>query len=239
MRASAYVICATPRSGSTLLCDLLATSGVAGRPHSYFRAEDIDEWADGWGVEGQADLQDPAFDRAYVCAMAKAGRAGTDVFGLRLMPASLKDATRRLGTALGQEGDLPTLLGRAFGPTRYIHLSRDDRAAQAASLLRAQQSGLWHVSPDGSERERTAPMRAAPIDAEALAVAQKGLAADDRAWERFFAAHAIAPLRLTYERLAADPHAELATVLAALGLDPTHAANARIMTRKMASGANP
>jgi trehalose 2-sulfotransferase len=31
-----YVVCATPRSGSTLLCALLAGTGVAGRPEEYF-----------------------------------------------------------------------------------------------------------------------------------------------------------------------------------------------------------
>ena len=32
-----YLICATPRSGSTLLCDLLTATGVAGRPEEYFQ----------------------------------------------------------------------------------------------------------------------------------------------------------------------------------------------------------
>ena len=31
-----YVVCATPRSGSTLLCALLAGTGVAGNPEEYF-----------------------------------------------------------------------------------------------------------------------------------------------------------------------------------------------------------
>jgi len=29
-----YVVCATPRSGSTLLCELLKSTGVAGHPVS-------------------------------------------------------------------------------------------------------------------------------------------------------------------------------------------------------------
>ncbi|HMF66717.1 MAG TPA: Stf0 family sulfotransferase, partial [Phyllobacterium sp.] len=37
--ARSYVICGTPRSGSTLLCDLLESTGIAGRPASYFRSE--------------------------------------------------------------------------------------------------------------------------------------------------------------------------------------------------------
>ena len=43
-RALSYALCATPRSGSTLLCDLLADTGVAGRPDSFFRPQAIAEW---------------------------------------------------------------------------------------------------------------------------------------------------------------------------------------------------
>src|SRR3954451_23820784 len=33
-----YLVCATPRSGSTLLCHLLDSTGVAGHPDEYFEA---------------------------------------------------------------------------------------------------------------------------------------------------------------------------------------------------------
>jgi LPS sulfotransferase NodH len=36
MVPSSYLICATPRSGSTLLCAVLGATGVAGRPAEYF-----------------------------------------------------------------------------------------------------------------------------------------------------------------------------------------------------------
>ena len=37
-RLCSYLVCATPRSGSTLLCELLRDTGVAGRPEEYFEA---------------------------------------------------------------------------------------------------------------------------------------------------------------------------------------------------------
>ena len=33
-----YLVCATPRSGSTLLCQALDSTGVAGHPEEYFEA---------------------------------------------------------------------------------------------------------------------------------------------------------------------------------------------------------
>ena len=46
-----YLICATPRTGSTLLCGLLASTGVAGNPELYFRVRRSGE---GWrcGIAG-------------------------------------------------------------------------------------------------------------------------------------------------------------------------------------------
>ena len=35
---TSYLVCATPRSGSTLLCDLLDQTGAAGHPEEYFEA---------------------------------------------------------------------------------------------------------------------------------------------------------------------------------------------------------
>jgi LPS sulfotransferase NodH len=36
--ARSYLVCATPRCGGALLCHLLATTGIAGRPEEYFEA---------------------------------------------------------------------------------------------------------------------------------------------------------------------------------------------------------
>ena len=38
MADRAYLVCATPRSGSTLVCQALRKTGVAGRPEEYFEA---------------------------------------------------------------------------------------------------------------------------------------------------------------------------------------------------------
>ena len=35
---SSYLVCATPRSGSTLLCEALINTGLAGHPQEYFEA---------------------------------------------------------------------------------------------------------------------------------------------------------------------------------------------------------
>src|SRR3954453_9104678 len=45
-----YLICATPRSGSTLLAQLLASTGLAGTPIEYFHEERMATLRDEWGT---------------------------------------------------------------------------------------------------------------------------------------------------------------------------------------------
>ncbi|MBO9590594.1 Stf0 family sulfotransferase [Devosia sp.] len=230
----AYLICGTPRSGSTLICEMLYRSGVAGRPNSYFREVDIAHWAEDWGVSPAEGIDTPAFDRAYLAAMREAGRAGTGIFGLRVMYSSLADAGRRLARVFGRADTVPAQLEAAFGPLLYIHLSRGDKLGQAVSLVRAEQTGLWHLNADGSVLEG-AEERPEPVyDGQRIAAVLADLEADDRAWDAFFAGHGITPLRLIYEGVTATPQRALAEIFARLGLDEGIALAMAVPTAKMA-----
>ena len=50
-----YLICATNRSGSFLLCEALKNTGVAGQPEEYFWRNDEPFWKERWGVSSYAD----------------------------------------------------------------------------------------------------------------------------------------------------------------------------------------
>ena len=43
-----YMICATPRSGSTLLCEALRNTGLAGYPDEYFGPMHVARWTEKW-----------------------------------------------------------------------------------------------------------------------------------------------------------------------------------------------
>src|SRR5690348_4387329 len=45
-----YLVCGTPRSGSSLLCEALANTGVAGGPEEYFQPANEIIWKERWGV---------------------------------------------------------------------------------------------------------------------------------------------------------------------------------------------
>lgn len=226
----AYILCATPRSGSTLLCDLLRDAG-AGRPASFFRAESVPDYTRCFGL---GPAPGPGVDRAYLDHVLEAGDGGTGVFGLRLMWESLAGLCHGLRRLFPRVAGEAALLAAAFGAPGYVHLSRADKAAQAVSRLRAMQSGLWHRHADGAERERLAPTAPSGYDASRLAALAAEAAAHDAAWTAWFSREGIAPTTLTYEGLAEDPSGTLATLLRALDLDPGVAATLQPRTRRLA-----
>lgn len=46
-----YMICTVPRSGSTLLCGLLAATSHAGHPDSHFHSSSLDDWLNDYGLK--------------------------------------------------------------------------------------------------------------------------------------------------------------------------------------------
>jgi LPS sulfotransferase NodH len=229
-----YVICATPRSGTTLLCDLLADTGVAGRPDSFFRLQSLYWWAQHLDVS-VADWSDEyAFDQPFLSAALQEGAAGTRVFGMRLMWRDADNLRGRLGVLFPGLASDSARFRAAFGPTGFVHLSREDKVAQAVSRIKAEQSGLWHVDANGTERERVKPAQAPVYDARILADQVAECERHDAAWMSWFAQQNIQPVRITYESLSDDPQATLAIVLSALGLDPAMAGTVKPRTRKLA-----
>ena len=201
----ACVICATPRSGSTLLCSLLRSSGVAGQPESWFRRQDRADWARAWGI-GPGDWD------SYLAAAIVAGTGGNGVCGLRLMWNMLGELVAELGGAA--VADQAALLEQIFGPTAFVHLSRRDGVAQAVSRHRAEASGIWHLGIEEAEVPG-----AVGYDFGRIAGYLDAVAAENVAWDGWFAANGIAPLRVFYEDLAADPGAVARLVLTHLGLE--------------------
>ena len=230
-----YIICATPRSGSTLLCDLLSDTNIAGRPDSFFHRESFEWWADYLGVECSDWSLPHDFDRKYLKAIEKYGRAATPVFGMRLMWKSLNDLSNQLDCFYpGLQNDLARFQ-KAFGVSRFIHLTRDDKIAQAISHFRAEQSGLWHRAADGSERERLKPGSKPEYDFKGLKVWVDYSQQHDEAWNNWFEQQNIDPLVISYEMLSANPQAVVGELLGYLGLDITVAANVNPRTSILAN----
>jgi trehalose 2-sulfotransferase len=207
-----YLLCATPRTGSTLLCGLLKSSGVAGRPASYFNRRGLHDYADDWRI---ARPRDGRIDEAYVRAALAAGRTANGVFGGRIMAETLPELIRDLADAdSGSAATELELLSARFGRLEFVHLRRRDVVAQAVSWAKALQTHYWH--PDEAVRPGG---RQPHYDEELIGRLVAAIERFEADWTRWFAAHSIEPHQVVYEELAADPLRTAHKVLDHLGLD--------------------
>ncbi len=210
-----------------MLCGLLASTKTAGDPHSFYRRQNIAEWAEEWHLPHPDTMSAHQFDVAYLEAAIRAGKGGTSVFGLRLMRENLGELSAILDRIFP---DLPSDKARfekAFGHVLYIHLSREDKLAQAVSLVKAEQTGLWHIAPDGTEIERTAPPKEPQYNFERIKREVTELETYDAGWNTWFAEQNITPLRVRYERLSSNPSATLLSICEALGVQAPNADDVR------------
>lgn len=218
-----YIICGTPRTGSTLLCNLLASTKTTGNPDSFYGRKFMSWWAQEWRLPDRDTMSERDFNIAYLNAAVAAGRGRTGIFGLRLMRENLDELSAILDQVFPQLPSDRARLERAFGSILYIHLSREDKLAQAISLVKAEQTGLWHIAPDGTEIERLSPPKEPQYDFERINREVLELESSDTAWNSWFDAQGIEPLRISYEILSANPASALIGICEALGVQTPNA----------------
>jgi LPS sulfotransferase NodH len=229
-------VCATQRSGSTLLCRLLSQTGVAGHPQEYFEARaatgrpphpgDFLEGIPATGLGIRDDVRPPAAPayssleglsdyRAHLARTLATGTGANGVFGAKIMFNQLAEVHVLAGTLpeyLGLTGAplLQAILGG--GRVDYVWARRRDLVRQAVSMWRAIQTRSWRGDEDPDTR--TPEYRFEAIDA-----LRRRFEADEAGWDRFFTAYEIAPLIVSYEdALEADRQATVARVLHHIGV---------------------
>jgi len=231
---SCYAICATPRTGTNLLCERLWLTGVAGRPEEHFLLLKRRSRPD--AVLGHADLETVLAD----------GTTPNGVFGTKIMWDQLEGIIDMLRSIAGDFTTPAHGLLAAFLPgLRYVHVSRRDKVRQAVSLAKAVQSGRWsqyepmcaNLTPEqirqvaqrlgldasqlqmsglrSSERSTSAAVR---YDFDLISDLHRTLLEHDTAWKRYFDATGVVPFTLTYEDTVADLDASTCAILDYLGI---------------------
>ncbi|MCB0968017.1 MAG: hypothetical protein KDB37_14370 [Ilumatobacter sp.] len=166
-----------------------------------------------WGLP-----PDPAeWGADYVQGVVYHGPAGTGRVGVRIMWSDMEALLDRLHSLYPGIGSETALLAKALGVDRFVHLVREDRIAQAVSLVLAEQTGLWHRHADGSERQRSRTPRPPRYDADQIERAVHLLEAEASGWSAWFAESGVTPLVITYEDLAGDPTTIVRRVVAHIG----------------------
>ena len=234
----AYIICTSPRSGSTLLCNLLAATGKAGSPNSHFHTPSLSGWRKAYGISRADFTDDRESLRAVFAAALRKGTGDTDLFGLRMQRGSFGFFIQQAGILYPAATSERARIEAAFGATLFIHLTRTNKLDQAISCVKAMQTGLWHRAADGRELERLSASKEPVYDAEQIAQHVAEFTSHEAEWTRWFARERLTPLRVSYDALSDNPQAVLAEVLAALGLDPEVARGIKPSVAKLADAVN-
>jgi LPS sulfotransferase NodH len=162
-----YLVCATPRSGSTLVCQALKETGIAGRPEEYFEAllqsgrprrpeqyfigvddESILDQLQQLGRSDEAPPRSPLWSRSaydrYLEWVLEAGTTDNGVFGAKLMWGYFGDFVS-LVRNIPEYRDTPLaeLLPQVFPDLSFIRVVRANKVRQAVSLWKAVQTASW------------------------------------------------------------------------------------------------
>ncbi|WP_415648662.1 Stf0 family sulfotransferase [Stackebrandtia soli] len=212
----AYFVCATPRTGSSLLLGLLGSTGVAGHPQAYFRSPDEPLWADRWALPrtGTGGIHYPAFVRAAIAA----GSTDNGVFAAKLMWGTLAELVAKLGSTSTALDHLASLT-EAFGRVGFVYLRRENAVAQAVSWLRAEQTDTWYIGGAGEIGGNGTNGGEPRFDASRIAELVGEIDDHNAGWVHWFDAHDVEPHVITYGGLDADPAGTTRGVLDHLGIE--------------------
>jgi len=221
----AYLVLATARSGSTLLCETLRETGVAGRPLEHFEVfaptslpRQPREYFHGVTDPEILDLLAPLepgtpavqTPEEWWERILREGTGDNGVWGGKLMWAHTGDLLRRTRGLPGfGDADLATTLRALLRDPDLILMVREDKVAQAVSLWRAVQTETWRRS-DTPDR---AVYRFAGINH-----LREQLERDEAAWRAWLARNNLQHYQVRYSELAADPAGVVAGILRFLGL---------------------
>jgi LPS sulfotransferase NodH len=215
-----YFICGSQRTGTSVLCEALTLSGLAGRPAEHFVPEFKDseaighdragfersDWARRKGVESF-----PAFFEAVL----EEGTTPNGVFGTKLMWNCLDGLLEKLVELDGCcELEKMARFKAAFPQPRFIYLRRRNRIRQSVSWALAAQTGHYAAWQAFSRPAFSEPV----FDTQLLDGLNRLILEAEVVWRSFFENIAADPLELWFEDLADDLEAVLRQVLEWLGV---------------------
>src|SRR6266496_3970032 len=223
---SSYLICATPRCGSTLLCEALTNTGVAGFPKEYFEAlkdtglprrpmeyfetwdnTEIAELLETYSQYNDESVQSIIWDSSnYADYLARAFEEGTTpngVFGAKVMWGYFEDFISNLRQISDYSiMPVPELLSTVFPHLQYIFVTRRDKVRQAISLWRAVQTWTWKMEDSAHPTDASFPrVHKLLFHFEAIDYLIQQFVAHEASWQHYFKECGVEPLTIVYEEL--------------------------------------
>jgi len=200
---TSFFICHTLRCGSTLLCDALSSTGIAGHAEEYFpeRTHAGDAWVatgaalrdpDTWRCDWTSTPFEQCLDRVLSSGTTPNGVFASKVkwFNMPYLSETLGVPPERIGLSLADhlEGLFPNL--------RYVWVTRRDKVRQAVSLVKAKQSAQWKAMSAQPQ-----PCDPAEYNFHVVDLALRRIVHEECLWEEYFTRAGVTPFTVVYEDL--------------------------------------
>jgi LPS sulfotransferase NodH len=205
-----YTIWFTQRTGSTLLCKALESTGIAGVPREWFNCPP--DLLSTFRKKDHAELQEYLFHLGTTSNGVFAIKHsfyephfGQLIETLRKFPACPPSAVKR-----------SEIWENIFPNHRHIFMTRRNKVRLAVSWWRAIKSNEWHVSPD-EPRKPVDLSNAYSYDAiqhlyDECSMREAGI-------QEFFSEGGIVPLTITYEDFVQDYEGTVRAIMEYIDLD--------------------
>jgi trehalose 2-sulfotransferase len=195
-----YLICATPHSGSTLLCDILKNTGSAGWPEEYFAVLKNITNQEPLAANLQSGDELPCWrgirPADYIAHVLEVGTSCDGMFGAKVMWSYFDDFICGLRHIAGcREMAIPDLLPAVFPNLHYIWVTRRNKVQQAVSIWKASQRRAW------KQNEPSLPKSDLASHFEEIDRLAQQIVADETDWWRYFDACGIKPFTVVYENM--------------------------------------
>jgi LPS sulfotransferase NodH len=207
---SSYTIWFSQRTGSTLLCKALESTGIAGTPREYFNCKP--DLLDDFHQTNHADLQEYLW---------KLGSTPNGIFGIShsfYEPhfSQLTETLRKFPSCPPEATERTEIWEHIFPNHRHIFMTRRNKIRLAVSWWRAIQSGEWHLSTDEPRK---------PVDLsnaysyDAINHLYNECSMREAGIQEFFTEGKIVPLNIFYEDFVQEYEQTVRTILDYLELD--------------------
>jgi trehalose 2-sulfotransferase len=245
-----YLVCATQRSGSTLLCELLRATDVAGvpdeyferlratgqprQPRQYFEDPSVQDIAERLVPTPPGRTEQPGEFEQWFSYVLQRGTTPNGVFGAKIMWNYLDDFKLRMAELPGLVGlTFNERLDAVFPQLKIVFIRRRDKVAQAVSLWKAIQTQQWRTESESvSEDSGLQDSPEVEYDYRAIEYLLNELHRWDASWEDWFHAAGRDPIRVFYDEFTVSRAATIGRLLDELGVDPPQPEDKKPLTRQ-------
>lgn len=189
-----YIICATQRSGSTLLCHLLSLTNKMGNPNEFLLQQ----------RECELRRNNAEKYSSYVQRLLKQFASDNGVTGIKIMNTNFQMILSNLRKEVNDNSisDID-LINKVFYNPKFIFITRKDKLGQAISLSKAEQTGVMEKYQNLNGKQVNKKFVITPFYIKSALTRVKKR---ESFWLDFFQDNNITPYTIVYEDIIKNCH---------------------------------